>query len=118
LKIVAVIGSPHGAKGSTAKLTRVVLEGAEREEAASGPYTYRETRCSRALHVIIAIRQGAAPRKIPSKRFGRRSKRLTHWFWAVPITSLASAHSEDRRVMSEEKRVRDEEPSLRSLHGR
>ncbi len=29
MKIVALVGSPHGARGSTAKLTRIVLEGAE-----------------------------------------------------------------------------------------
>ncbi len=31
MRIVAIVGSPHGAKGNTAKLTRLVLEGAERE---------------------------------------------------------------------------------------
>jgi multimeric flavodoxin WrbA len=35
LKIVAIVGSPHGAQGNTAKLTRIVLEGAEREGATS-----------------------------------------------------------------------------------
>ena len=33
LKIIAIVGSPHGAKGSTARLTRQVLKGAEREGA-------------------------------------------------------------------------------------
>ena len=35
LKIIAIIGSPHGEKGSTAKLTRLVLKGAEREGAST-----------------------------------------------------------------------------------
>jgi multimeric flavodoxin WrbA len=33
VKIVAIVGSPHGAKGNTAKLTRLVLEGAGSEGA-------------------------------------------------------------------------------------
>jgi len=33
MKIVAIVGSPHAAKGNTAKLTRIVLAGAEREGA-------------------------------------------------------------------------------------
>lgn len=33
MKIFAIIGSPHGAKGNTARLTRLVLEGAESEGA-------------------------------------------------------------------------------------
>jgi multimeric flavodoxin WrbA len=33
MKIIALVGSPHGAKGNTAKLTRIVLEGAEQEGA-------------------------------------------------------------------------------------
>ena len=33
LKILAIVGSPHGAKGNTARLTRLVLEGAENEGA-------------------------------------------------------------------------------------
>jgi len=33
LKIIALVGSPRGAKGNTSKLTRIVLEGAEREGA-------------------------------------------------------------------------------------
>ncbi len=33
MNIIAVVGSPHGARGSTAGLTRIVLEGAEREGA-------------------------------------------------------------------------------------
>lgn len=33
MKIVAIVGSPHGAKGNTAKLTRLVLEGAGSEGA-------------------------------------------------------------------------------------
>jgi multimeric flavodoxin WrbA len=35
VKIIAIIGSPHGAKGNTAKLTRFVLEGANQEGAQS-----------------------------------------------------------------------------------
>ena len=34
MKIVAIIGSPHAEKGATAKLTRLVLEGAEQEGAS------------------------------------------------------------------------------------
>ena len=33
LKILAIVGSPHGAKGNTARLTRLVLDGAESEGA-------------------------------------------------------------------------------------
>ncbi len=33
MKIVALVGSPHKARGNTAKLTRIVLQGAEREGA-------------------------------------------------------------------------------------
>ena len=33
MKIVSLVGSPHGAKGNTAKLTRIVLDGAEKEGA-------------------------------------------------------------------------------------
>ena len=33
MKIVAIVGSPHAAKGNTAKLTQIVLAGAEREGA-------------------------------------------------------------------------------------
>ena len=33
MKIIAIVGSPHGAKGNTTKLTRMVLEGAERAGA-------------------------------------------------------------------------------------
>jgi multimeric flavodoxin WrbA len=33
VKIVAIVGSPHGVKGNTAKLTRMVLRGAESEGA-------------------------------------------------------------------------------------
>jgi multimeric flavodoxin WrbA len=33
MKVIAVVGSPHQAKGSTAKLTRLVLVGAEQLEA-------------------------------------------------------------------------------------
>ncbi len=33
MNIVAIVGSPHGAKGSTARLTRMVLQGAEQEGA-------------------------------------------------------------------------------------
>jgi multimeric flavodoxin WrbA len=33
VKIVAIVGSPHGAKGNTAKLTRLVLEGSGSEGA-------------------------------------------------------------------------------------
>ena len=33
MKIIALVGSPHGTRGNTAKLTRIVLEGAEREGA-------------------------------------------------------------------------------------
>lgn len=33
MKIIAIVGSPHGVKGSTAKLTRLVLDGAEQEGA-------------------------------------------------------------------------------------
>jgi multimeric flavodoxin WrbA len=39
LKIVAIVGSPHGAKGNTARLTRIVLEGAEREGALAETIT-------------------------------------------------------------------------------
>ncbi len=35
MKIVAIVGSPHKDKGSTAKLTRMVLEGAQREGAGT-----------------------------------------------------------------------------------
>jgi multimeric flavodoxin WrbA len=35
LKIISIVGSPHGAKGSTARLTRLVLDGAEREGAST-----------------------------------------------------------------------------------
>jgi len=35
LKIIAIVGSPHGAKGNTARLTRLVLDGAEREGAST-----------------------------------------------------------------------------------
>jgi len=35
LKIIAIVGSPHGAKGSTAKLTRLVLDGAEQQGAST-----------------------------------------------------------------------------------
>ena len=34
MKIIAIVGSPHGAKGNTARLTRLVLDGAEREGAS------------------------------------------------------------------------------------
>ena len=33
MKIIALVGSPHKASGNTAKLTRIVLQGAEREGA-------------------------------------------------------------------------------------
>jgi multimeric flavodoxin WrbA len=33
MKVIAIVGSPHKAKGSTARLTRIVLQGAEREGA-------------------------------------------------------------------------------------
>jgi multimeric flavodoxin WrbA len=33
MKIIAIVGSPHGARGNTAKLTRIVLKGAELEGA-------------------------------------------------------------------------------------
>jgi multimeric flavodoxin WrbA len=33
MKIIALVGSPHGAKGNTAKLTRIVLQGAQQEGA-------------------------------------------------------------------------------------
>jgi multimeric flavodoxin WrbA len=33
MKIVAIVGSPHGTRGSTARLTRLVLEGAAQEGA-------------------------------------------------------------------------------------
>lgn len=33
MKIVSLVGSPHGAKGNTARLTRLVLDGAEKEGA-------------------------------------------------------------------------------------
>lgn len=33
MKIIALVGSPHQARGNTAKLTRIVLQGAEREGA-------------------------------------------------------------------------------------
>jgi multimeric flavodoxin WrbA len=35
VKITAIIGSSHGAKGNTAKLTRLVLDGAEQEGAST-----------------------------------------------------------------------------------
>jgi len=35
LKIISIVGSPHGAKGSTARLTRLVLDGAEQEGAST-----------------------------------------------------------------------------------
>jgi len=35
LKIVAIVGSPHGEKGSTAGLTRLVLDGTQREGASA-----------------------------------------------------------------------------------
>jgi multimeric flavodoxin WrbA len=35
LKIIAIVGSPHGTKGSTARLTRLILDGAEREGAST-----------------------------------------------------------------------------------
>ncbi|MBF0119649.1 MAG: flavodoxin family protein [Desulfobacterales bacterium] len=35
MKIITLIGSPHGLKGNTAKLTQIVLEGAESEGATS-----------------------------------------------------------------------------------
>ncbi len=35
MKIISLVGSPHGAKGSTARLTRIVLDGAEKEGAAT-----------------------------------------------------------------------------------
>ncbi len=35
MKIIAIVGSPHGVKGSTARLTRLVLDGAEREGAST-----------------------------------------------------------------------------------
>ena len=35
MKIVAIIGSPHAERGSTAKLTRLVLDGAEEEGAST-----------------------------------------------------------------------------------
>jgi multimeric flavodoxin WrbA len=33
MKIIALVGSPHGARGNTARLTRIVLKGAEQEGA-------------------------------------------------------------------------------------
>ncbi|HZE21311.1 MAG TPA: flavodoxin family protein, partial [Desulfobaccales bacterium] len=33
MKIIAIVGSPHKAKGSTARLTQIVLQGAEQEGA-------------------------------------------------------------------------------------
>lgn len=35
MKIISIVGSPHGAGGSTARLTRIVLDGAEKEGAAT-----------------------------------------------------------------------------------
>ena len=35
MKIIAIVGSPHGTKGSTARLTRLILDGAEREGAST-----------------------------------------------------------------------------------
>lgn len=35
MKIISVVGSPHGAKGSTARLTRLVLDGAEKDGAGT-----------------------------------------------------------------------------------
>ena len=33
MKIIGLVGSPHGLKGNTARLLRIVMEGAENEGA-------------------------------------------------------------------------------------
>jgi multimeric flavodoxin WrbA len=38
MRIIGVVGSPHGTKGNTARLLRIVLEGAEHEGATSDTY--------------------------------------------------------------------------------
>lgn len=63
MKIVAIVGSPHGAKGSTARLTRIVLEGAESEGAQIEMLFLKGNTVLPCLGCDVCHKKGNCPQK-------------------------------------------------------
>jgi multimeric flavodoxin WrbA len=63
VKVIAIVGSPHGAKGSTARLTRIVLRGAEEEGALTDTVFLQGNSVLPCLGCDVCHKKGSCPQK-------------------------------------------------------
>jgi multimeric flavodoxin WrbA len=74
VKIVAIVGSPHGTQGSTAKLTRIVLAGAEREGARAETIFLPGNTVLPCLGCDVCHKKGRCPQKDSFEEIQRKVK--------------------------------------------
>jgi len=63
MKIISIVGSPHGAKGNTAKLTQIVLDGAQQEGATAESIYLRGGNVLPCLGCDTCHKKGSCPQK-------------------------------------------------------
>jgi len=87
MKIVSILGSPHGLRGNTGRLLELVLEGVRSEGApAEAPVWFDP-----ASPATLVTKPAGARIRMHSKISGQRLPLPMGLFWPAPFTFSASA---------------------------